>query len=270
MSHPTGVGAPPALPGIEGRAALVTGGSRGIGRAVAVMLSAHGAHVGIGYRSDAAAAEETLREMREVASRSGPRPDPWAQAADLSDERGVAKLFSRVDELTGGEIAIFVANAGIWNEEPRPVEDLSAAEWRAMLDTNLTSAFLTTREAARRMGDGGRIVLITSTAAQRGEPGHAHYAASKGALQSFVKSLAVELGGRGITVNAVAPGWVDTDMSAGVLRGAVRERVLAEIPVGRIAAPEDVAGPVAFLVSDLARHITGEILNVNGGGVLCG
>jgi 3-oxoacyl-[acyl-carrier protein] reductase len=120
------------------------------------------------------------------------------------------------------------------------------------------------------MPKGGRIVLVSSTAAQRGEAEHSHYAASKGAVQAFVKSLAVELGPTGIRVNAVAPGWVDTDMTANVLRGAQRECVVEGIPVGRIAAPEDIAGPILFLASDLARHVNGEILNVNGGSVLCG
>jgi 3-oxoacyl-[acyl-carrier protein] reductase len=139
-----------------------------------------------------------------------------------------------------------------------------------MMAVNLTSVYLTTREAARRLGDGGRIVLVTSTAAQRGEAEHSHYAASKGAIQSFVKSLAVELGPAGITVNAVAPGWVDTDMSANVLRGETRAVVEGEIPVRRIATPLDVAGPIVFLASSLARHVNGEVLNVNGGSVLCG
>jgi len=139
-----------------------------------------------------------------------------------------------------------------------------------MMEANLTSAYLTTRAAIQRMGAGGRVVIITSTAAQRGEAGHSHYAASKGALQSFVKSLAVEVAPVGMTVNAVAPGWVDTDMSAGTLMGSYREQVCSEIPVGRIASAEDVAGPVVFLASDLARHVTGEVLNVNGGSVLCG
>jgi 3-oxoacyl-[acyl-carrier protein] reductase len=182
----------------------------------------------------------------------------------------VETLFRRADAEFGGTLDVFVANAGIWNSQSTPVEDLEPDEWHEMMAANLTSAYMTTREAIRRMGNGGRVVLITSTAAQRGEAGHSHYAASKGALQSFVKSLAVEVGGRGITVNAVAPGWVDTDMSAGVLQGPYRDEVQAGIPVGRIGSPEDVAGPVVFLTSGLARHVTGEILNVNGGSVLCG
>src|SRR5688500_9246640 len=130
--------------------------------------------------------------------------------------------------------------------------------------------FFTTRLAARRMTRGGRIVLISSTAGQRGEAMHADYAASKGAMISFVKSLAVELGGKDVTVNCVAPGWVDTEMAAAPYADGGRERISAGIPLGRVASPQDIAGPVVFLCSALARHVTGEILNVNGGSVLCG
>ena len=260
-----------SVPGLAGRTALVTGGSRGIGRAVARMLATAGATVGVGYRSDHAAAEDAVRELLG----SGGRPHsgaarPWAQASDVADPEGVERLFERADTEFGGRLDVFVGNAGIWNDEPRPVSDLDPAEWRRMMEANLTSAYLCTRAAIQRMESGGRVILITSTAAQRGEAGHSHYAASKGALHSFIKSLAVEVGPRGITVNGVAPGWVDTDMTAGVLRGPDADRIRAEIPVRRIAAPDDIAGPVVFLASDLARHVNGEILNVNGGSVLCG
>jgi 3-oxoacyl-[acyl-carrier protein] reductase len=256
---------------LAGRTAIVTGGSRGIGRAVALMLGRAGAAVGIGYRSNRAAAEKTVADLLHLAAdRSDEGPRPWAEQGDLATREGVEALFARADAEFGGALHVFVANAGIWNSDPRPVADLEPDEWHEMMAANLTSAYLSTREAIRRMESGGRVVLITSTAAQRGEAGHSHYAASKGALQSFVKSLAVEVGGRGITVNAVAPGWVDTDMSAGVLQGPYREEVRSGIPVGRIGSPEDVAGPVVFLASDLARHVTGEVLNVNGGSVLCG
>ena len=135
---------------------------------------------------------------------------------------------------------------------------------------NVDALFFSVRAAARVMADGGRIVLVSSTAGQRGESMHADYAASKGAMISLTKSLAVELAQRGITVNSVAPGWVDTDMAAGALAGNGRRRIEATIPIGRVATPRDIAGPIVFLCSDLARHITGEILNVNGGSVLCG
>lgn len=256
------------LPGLAGQRILVTGGSRGIGRATAVLLARAGASVGIAYRSAHAAAEAALEEARAAS----PAPDGaafWAAAADLSRAEEVEGLFRRSDEEFGG-LDGFVGNAGIWNVEPLPLERLEPGAWRRMMEVNLDAIYLTARAAAARVGEGGRIVLVASTAAQRGEAGHSHYAASKGAIVSFAKSLAVELGPREVTVNAVAPGWVDTDMSAPALEGEARERVLAEIPLGRVATAEDVAGPIAFLLSDLARHITGEVLNVNGGSVLCG
>lgn len=263
-----------ALPGLAGDRALVTGGSRGIGRATALLLARCGASVGIAYRSSHAAAEETVRDIEALHARF--RADAkaevgelstWAEAGDLSSEDDVASLFQRVDREFGG-LDVFVGNAGVWNEEAIPVDQLPLAVWRAMLGDNLTSLYLSTREAAARMSSGARIILLSSTAGQRGEPGHSHYAASKGAIISFCKSLAGELGPRGITVNCVAPGWVDTDMSAAVLRSSRLEEVLPEIPLRRVADPEDVAGPVCFLASSLARHMTGAVLNVNGGSVL--
>lgn len=259
-----------ALPGLAGRRVLVTGGSRGIGRATAVLLAAAGARVGIAYRAAHEAAASAVTEMEEAATGAG---RAWRQAADLRREEEVDRLFRRVDEEFGG-LDGFVGNAGIWNARPRPLEELTPEEWREMLEVNLTSIYLTVRRAAARMEAGGRIVLLSSTAAQRGEPGHSHYAATKGAINAFCKSLAWELGPRGITVNAVAPGWVDTEMSAAPLRagpgGQVPAEILSEIPLGRIATAEDVAGPICFLLSDLARHVHGEVLNVNGGSVLCG
>jgi len=143
-------------------------------------------------------------------------------------------------------------------------------QWRRTVVENLDSVFYTTRAALQRISDGGRVVLVSSTAGQRGEANHADYAATKGAVISFVKSLAPELGPRAITVNGVAPGWVDTEMCAGPFAAGGRERIAAAIPLQRIAAARDIAGPIVFLCSELAQHITGEILNVNGGSVLCG
>lgn len=263
-----------ALPGLVGDRALVTGGSRGIGRATALLLARCGVSVGIAYRSAHPAAEATMRDIATLhdqfqasAATDIGELATWAEAGDLSSEEDVADLFRRVDDEFGG-LDVFVGNAGVWNEEAIPVDQLPLAVWRAMLGDNLTSLYLSTREAAARMTSGGRIILLSSTAGQRGEPGHSHYAASKGAIISFCKSLAGELGPQGIRVNCVAPGWVDTDMSAAVLRTERVDEVLAEIPLRRVADPEDVAGPVCFLASSLARHMTGAVLNVNGGSVL--
>jgi 3-oxoacyl-[acyl-carrier protein] reductase len=162
-----------------------------------------------------------------------------------------------------------VANAGVWPTEDVPLGKLSEARWRSTLAQNLDAVFLTTRAALGLMGPGGRVVLVSSTAGQRGEAFHSDYAATKGALISMTKSLAVECA-PDITVNCVAPGWVDTEMSAGSYAGGGRERIAATIPLQRIPSAEDIAGPILFLCSSLARHITGEILNVNGGSVLCG
>lgn len=260
------------LPGVRGKRVVVTGGSRGVGRETAVMMARAGASVGIAYHTADGAAARTAEEARR-ALRSAGAEDPgdrvWTQSADLSRESGARSLFERVDE-EFGEVDVFVGNAGIWNQEPVRLEELDADDWTRMIDVNLRSIYLSTREAVRRMPDGGRVILVSSTAGQRGEPEHSHYAASKGGIISFTKSLAGELGPREITANAVAPGWVDTDMSRPVLESAEREEILAEIPLRRVAQPEDVAGPICFLASDLGRQITGEVVNVNGGSVLCG
>ncbi len=284
------------LPGIAGKRALVTGGSRGIGRATVRLLAGCGASVGVAYRSAHDEAEAAVREATEAGAafrkrqgaafvlRSLEAADPeedaeigesatfFRQAADLSREEEVESLFERVDGELGG-LDLFVGNAGIWNVDDAPIRDLEMAEWRRMMAVNLDSIFLSTREAVRRMGRGGRVVLLSSTAGQRGEPYHNQYAATKGAIISFTKSLARELGPEGITVNSVAPGWVDTDMSAPILEGAdpeAMDKILGEIPLRRVATVEDVAGPIVFLLSDLGRQITGEIVNVNGGSVVCG
>jgi 3-oxoacyl-[acyl-carrier protein] reductase len=191
-----------------------------------------------------------------------------ASGGDHADAAVVERIFGEVDRAFG-RLDCFVANAGIWPVEDVPLGQLSDARWRATMAANLDSVFLTTRAALRRMGKGGRVVLVSSTAGQRGEAGHADYAATKGALISFTKSLAVEYA-PDITVNCLAPGWVDTEMSAPAFGDGARERIAASIPLRRIPPADDIAGPILFLCSDLARHVTGEVLNVNGGSVLCG
>jgi 3-oxoacyl-[acyl-carrier protein] reductase len=243
--------------------ALVTGASRGIGRATALLLARAGASVGIAYRSRRERAEEVVAACRALGVHS------WSQGGDLARSADVDALFARCDEELGG-LDIFVGNHGVWPSDDVPLADMDDEQWSRTIAANLHSVFLTCRAAARRLSDGGRIVLVSSTAAQRGEPYHGDYAASKGAIQSLVKGLCVELGDRGITVNAVAPGWVDTEMAATALEGGGRERIARAIPIGRVATAEDVAGPIVFLCSELARHVTGEVLNVNGGAVLVG
>jgi len=227
------------------------------------MLAQCGADVVVGYRARTGGAESVAREAREL----GVRAD--ACGADLSTAEGARALMTRALDMLGG-VDILVANAGVWPSEDVPVERLDDARWQRTMRENVDSMFYCAREAARVMGEGGRIVMISSTAGQRGEAMHADYAASKGAMISFVKSLAVELGPRGITVNSVAPGWVDTEMTADAMASGGRDRIGATIPVGRVATPEDIAFPVVCLCAPQARHVTGEIVNVNGGSVLCG
>jgi 3-oxoacyl-[acyl-carrier protein] reductase len=248
---------------VRGKRALVTGGSRGIGAATALLLAEGGADVGIGYRSRADDAAAVVQQIAAAGVRG------FAQAADLSTAEGTVALFERAARELGG-LDLFVGNAGIWPAEEVALADMDEPRWRRTMAENVDAMFYTARAAARAVADGGRIVLVSSTAGQRGEAMHADYAASKGAMISLVKSLAIELAPRQVTVNAVAPGWVDTEMVAGALAGGVMARVAASIPLGRVASPRDIAGPIAFLCSDLARHVTGEILNVNGGSVLCG
>ncbi|HET7457558.1 MAG TPA: SDR family oxidoreductase [Gemmatimonadaceae bacterium] len=248
---------------LRGKRALVTGGSRGIGAATALLLAEWGADVGIGYRSRADDAAAVVHQVAAAGVRG------FAHAADLTTAAGAASLFERAQRELGG-LDLFVGNAGIWPSEEVALADMTEERWRRTMVENIDAIFYTTRAAARAVADGGRIVLVSSTAGQRGEAMHADYATSKGAMISLVKSLAIELAPRQVTVNAVAPGWVDTEMVAGALAGDVMARVAASIPIGRVASPRDIAGPIAFLCSELARHVTGEILNVNGGSVLCG
>ena len=248
---------------LRGKRALVTGGSRGIGAATALLLAECGADVGIGYRSRQREAAEIVQQMAARGVRA------FAHAADLSSLAGTTSLFDRTEREFEG-LDIFVGNAGIWPPQDVPLAEMTEEHWRRTMNENTDAMFYTTRAAARCLERGGRIVLVSSTAGQRGEAYHADYAASKGAMISFVKSISVELASRDITVNAVAPGWVDTEMVADALESEGRDRITRAIPVGRVATPRDIAGPIVFLCSEFARHITGEILNVNGGSVLCG
>lgn len=249
--------------GLAGKRALVTGGSRGVGRATALLLARAGVDVGIGYRSRQAEADAVVAELRGLGVHS------FAVAGDLRRAEDAEALFAAAEREMGG-LDFFIGNAGIWPPEEIPIAEMDEAHWRRTIEANLTSIFHTVRLAARTIADGGRIVLVSSTAGQRGEAFHADYAASKGAMISLTKSVAVELATRDVTVNCVAPGWIDTEMVEVPFGGGGRDGIESAIPLGRVASADDVAGPIVFLCSRWARHVTGEILNVNGGSVLCG
>jgi 3-oxoacyl-[acyl-carrier protein] reductase len=248
---------------LSGRRAFVTGGSRGIGRATALLLARAGASVAIGYATRRDDAEATVTAIRATGGQAE------AVGGDLGDSAAAERVVAQVAR---NGLDLLVVNHGIWPPTPQSVAAMTADQWERTRRANLDSVFFVTRAAIPRLPDGARIVLVASTAGQRGEAFHADYAATKGAIISFTKSLAVELAPR-ITVNCVAPGWVDTEMSAvpyGADGGEGRRAIERTIPLGRVATPEEIAGPIVFLCSDLARFLTGEILNVNGGSVLCG
>ena len=248
---------------LRGKRALVTGASRGIGAATVRMLAASGAHVAVGYNTRRDDAELVAVAARALKVRS------VAIAADVSTRAGSGQLVGSTLAELGG-VDIFVGNAGVWPPDDVPLAEMTDAQWERTIRQNLDSIFYTTRDVVRVMQDGGCIVLVSSTAGQRGESHHSDYAATKGAIISFTKSLAVELAPRDINVNCVAPGWVDTEMVVSAIAESGRERISSSIPLGRIATADDIAGPIVFLCSSMARHITGEVLNVNGGSVLCG
>jgi 3-oxoacyl-[acyl-carrier protein] reductase len=258
---------------LEGQVAVISGGSRGIGAAAVKMLARAGAHVVFSYHRQRAAAERGARAARRLGV------EAIAVQADVSRMRDARRLigeairrFRRLD--------VLVANAGIWNEDDIPIEKLGEKEWDRMLAVNLKSVYAVIHFALPQMkrqaprGPArvrGRIIALSSTAGQRGEAYHSHYAASKGAIISLVKGLSTELAPSNILVNCVAPGWVDTDMSRPVLsRPSERRWVQAQIPLGRVATAEEIAGPILFLASDFSNFMTGEIVNVNGGAVLVG
>jgi 3-oxoacyl-[acyl-carrier protein] reductase len=248
---------------LAGKRALVTGGSRGIGAATAELFAELGVHVAIGYRTRREDADRVVASLKKQGVKAA------AFATDISTREGADQLVQQSAQALGG-LDFFVGNAGIWPVDDVPVADMDDHRWRRTMAENVDSMFFTTRAAARVMSDQGRIVLVASTAGQRGEANHADYAASKGAMISYVKSMCIELAPRGITVNSVAPGWVDTEMAEPAYGGGAKERIAKGIPVGRVASPRDIAGPIVFLCSELARHVTGEIMNVNGGSVLVG
>lgn len=250
--------------GLRGRVALVTGGSRGIGRATTLKLAQTGVHVAINYSQDQDSAEKTADEARQFGVEALAMRQNVAKVE--SPEALVRETLERFKQLD-----ILVCNAGLWKGSP--VELMSESLWDEVMDTNLKGTWAMCRAVAPAMKSQmfGRVVIVSSTAGQRGEDGYSNYAASKGGQIAFMKSIAVELAPFGITVNCVAPGWVDTEMTADVLHDSTsRSEIERSIPVGRVATPEDIAYPIVFLCSDWARHITGSVLSVNGGSVLCG
>lgn len=248
---------------LSGKSALVTGGSRGIGRACCLLLARAGARVAVNYRVESPSAALVVEEIESLGG------EAFSLAADVS-RRDEAEMLVEETLHRFGALDILVNNAGIWKGSP--IEEMSEDEWQEMVGINLAGPFHCIRAAVPAMKEArfGRIINLSSTAGQRGEALHSHYAATKGAIISLTKSLAVELARDGITVNCVAPGWTVTDMTSESLLGSDREAILASIPLGRAARPEEIAGAVLFLSSDLASFVNGEILNVNGGAVLCG
>ena len=258
---------------LEGKVALVTGGSRGIGAATVRLFAEAGARVAFSYR-------RARQQAETLASECGGTGRCVALEQDLSTPAdGHALVASAVRAL--GRLDVLVANHGIWPAEDAPIAEMPEAQWRRTLAVNLDSVFGLVQAAVaqfdrqapnnRPNAPVGHIVLIGSTAGQRGEANHADYAMTKGALISLTKSLSSELAPRGIRVNCVAPGWVVTDMSAPALGDPeLGPKIASGIPIGRPAIPWEIAGPVLFLCTPLAGFISGEVLNVNGGAVLAG
>ena len=256
---------------LDGRVALVTGGSRGIGAATVRLFRQAGARVIFSYLSREREAMELQEEW------GGPElclaiPQELATAAG-----GAALVHAAV--AAAGRLDCLIANHGVWPSHEQPIGSMTDAQWRSTLGINLDSVFGLVRAGVAQMQSqprrqeqaAGHIVLVSSTAGQRGEAFHADYAASKGALISMTKGLSTELASAGIYVNCVAPGWVHTEMSAGALADLeTSKKVFGTIPLGRVGTPEEIAGPILFLCTPWAGFVSGEVFNVNGGAVLVG
>ena len=250
---------------LSGKVALVTGGSRGIGAACVRLFTQAGANVLFNYQKSSEAAQ------RVVISCGADRCA--AVQSDLIGE-GAEEMLVEEAVTRYGYLDILVVNHGIWPARDQPIDEMEDEQWRRTMAINLDSPFLLVKAAVRAMKRsrrGGHIVMVSSTAGQRGEAFHCDYAATKGAIISMVKGLSTELARDRIYVNCVAPGWVATDMSAPVLAvPEMEEKITSVIPLGRIGKPEEIAAPIVFLCTPMAGFITGEVLNVNGGAVLVG
>lgn len=259
---------------LDGKVALISGGSRGIGAETVRLFTQAGAHTAFSYRQARKQAEALVAEC-------GGREQCVAIQQDLSTPGDGRALVAEAVR-TFGRLDILVANHGIWPANDAPIAEMAESQWRQTMAVNLDAVFGLVQAAVGQMelqkhpprpaGEAtGHIVLISSTAGQRGEANHADYAVTKGALISLTKSLSSELAPRGIRVNCVAPGWVATEMSAAAVGDPeLGPKIAAGIPVGRVASPREIAGPVLFLCTPLAGFISGEVLNVNGGAVLVG
>ena len=268
---------------LQGKTALITGGSRGIGAETVRLFCEAGARVAFNYRQAREQAEKLASEFapteKSAARKASNAPQCIAIEQDLTSSSGGRALVEKAIAALG-RLDILVANHGVWESSDVPIDQMTDSQWRRTLGVNLDAVFglvqAATAQMLRQPKSGkeeprGHIVLISSTAGQRGEANHADYAVTKGALISLTKSLSSELAPKGIRVNCVAPGWVATDMSAAALGDhEVGAKILAGIPVGRAASPREIAGPVLFLCTPLAGFISGEIMNVNGGAVLAG
>lgn len=239
------------------RVALVTGGSRGIGRAIALRLAEDGCAVAVNYASRADAAEEVVDAITEAGGRA------IAVGADVSDADAVAAMFAQVTEQLG-PVTVLVNNAGITDDDL--LLRMKEEQFRRVIEVNLTSAFHCTKAALRGMlkAKAGRIINVASVSGIAGNPGQANYAASKAGLIGFTKSIAKEVGARGITANVIAPGYIETDMTD-ALGDEVKEAAVGTISLARLGRPEEIADVAAFLASDAASYMTGQVLVVDGG-----
>jgi 3-oxoacyl-[acyl-carrier protein] reductase len=254
---------------LAGKVALISGGSRGIGAATVRMFAAAGAKVAFSYRNSRSQAEALAKECGAT--------ECHPIASDLKSPEAARALVAETVRHFG-QLDILVANHGVWPPDDVPIERMSDEQWRSTMSINLDGVFGLVKYAVAQMkaqprknSAAGHIVLISSTSGQRGEAFHCDYSATKGALISMTKGLSTELATAGIYVNSVAPGWVDTDMSAATLADPKSgDEIRNTIPLGRVGRPEEIAAPILFLCTEHASFITGEVFNVNGGAVLTG